>query len=236
MLCIPQGTVFPIIDAGHRDFFVKSSFGLGLLQTYDASKRASLVDSVSVAFRSWFNGTHGNDNESIMQGSGCGNYLSKRGNFGSLSSQIARVFTATETDTTRARFVNRDDSTFSLTGDFVCEKCKANWVIAESIPCFFPCKVRLNREKRKRFLPSRIKLDPFHWQDRYARVISKTHVLFGLFMACLRDALFFLDVDDVASRREKMGTVWYGQSRCGTDSEVFFHQTKQMPSLDSTSA
>ena len=136
MLCIPQGTVFPIIDAGHRDFFVKSSFGLGLLQTYDASKRASL-DSVSVAFRSWFNGTHANDDESIMQGSGCGNYLSKRGNFGSLSSQIARVFTATETDTTRARFVNRDDSTFSLTGDFVCEKCKANWVIAESIPCFF---------------------------------------------------------------------------------------------------
>ena len=69
---------------------------------------------------------------------------------------------------------------------------------------FFPCKVRLNREKQKRFLPSRIKLDPFHWQDRYARVISKTHVLFGLFMACLRDALFFLDVNDVASRREKM--------------------------------
>ena len=63
---------------------------------------------------------------------------------------------------------------------------------------------RLNREKERPFVMSRIKLDPFHFMDRYASVISKHHVLFGLFMACLRDAIFYLDFDDVAMRRAQM--------------------------------
>ena len=63
---------------------------------------------------------------------------------------------------------------------------------------------RLNSEKGRRTMPTRIKLDPFHWMDRYARVISKNHVLFPIFMACLRDALFFLEPGDVQAFREEM--------------------------------
>ena len=60
---------------------------------------------------------------------------------------------------------------------------------------------RLNREKHAPRRISRIKLDPFHWMDRYARVLLKSHVLFPLFMACLRDALFFLDPSDVVEQQ-----------------------------------
>jgi len=98
--------------------------------------RAS-IDSVSALFRTWFNGSHVKDKESIMEGDGCGNFVSDRGDFGYLSSQISRVLTTMETSTTYARFVNSDDSRFSLSGNFVCEECKVNWVISESMQCFF---------------------------------------------------------------------------------------------------
>ena len=63
---------------------------------------------------------------------------------------------------------------------------------------------RLNKEKMRRFFLAFIKLDPFHWMDRYSRVLPKNHVLFPIFMSCLRDALFHLDQGDVALQREKM--------------------------------
>jgi len=63
---------------------------------------------------------------------------------------------------------------------------------------------RLNTEKSRRIMISRIKLDPFHWMDRYARVLPITHVLFPAFMACLRDALFYLDQGDVTASRLEM--------------------------------
>lgn len=63
---------------------------------------------------------------------------------------------------------------------------------------------RLNSEKSRRMMISRIKLDPFHWMDRYARVLPTSHVLFPVFMACLRDALFHLDQGDVAAHRLEM--------------------------------
>ena len=63
---------------------------------------------------------------------------------------------------------------------------------------------RLNMEKKRPHVFSRIKLDPFHWMDRYLRVLSKSHVLYGLFVSCLRDALFFLDQGDMELLRKKM--------------------------------
>ena len=38
--------------------------------------------------------------------------------------------------------------------------------------------------------------------DRYARALSKSHVLFGLFMSCLRDALLFLHPEDVKAFKQ----------------------------------
>lgn len=135
-VCVLQATVFAIIEAGHRGVFSNSSFGLGFLQTYDTAQYAS-IDLVSSIFRIWFNGTRADDDESIMQGSGSGNYEARSGSFSSLASQIDRVFNATETSTVYARFVNRIDSTFSLTGKYVCDLCTVDCVISESMQCFF---------------------------------------------------------------------------------------------------
>jgi hypothetical protein len=63
---------------------------------------------------------------------------------------------------------------------------------------------RLNSEKSRQVVVTRVKLDPFHWMDRYARVLPKNHLLFPMFMSCLRDALFFLDPGDVAACRLEM--------------------------------
>jgi hypothetical protein len=70
-----QATVFSIIEAGYREVFSKSAFGLALLLTYDTAMRASL-DNVSAVFRTWFNGARANDGDSIMQGCGSGNFSS----------------------------------------------------------------------------------------------------------------------------------------------------------------
>ena len=45
-------------------------------------------------------------------------------------------------------------------------------------------------ERKKRFLCTRTKLDPFHWMQRYGRAMKKSHLLFGIFFGCLRDALY----------------------------------------------
>ena len=137
-VCVLQATVFPIIEAGHREVFTKSSFGLGLLHTHDIAQHASL-ELVSPIFRTWFNGNRADDNESIMQGSGSGNYRCNSGTFSSLPSQIHHVFNTTETSTAYARFVNRTDSTFSLSGNYVCELCTVDCVVSESVQCFLPC-------------------------------------------------------------------------------------------------
>ena len=59
-------------------------------------------------------------------------------------------------------------------------------------------------ERRKGFLCTRTKLDPFHWMQRYGRAMKKSHLLFGIFFGCLRDALFVLNEDDVKARRAMM--------------------------------
>jgi hypothetical protein len=63
---------------------------------------------------------------------------------------------------------------------------------------------RFNREKRRGLLLQRVKLDPFHWQDRYSKVMAKSHVLFGLFQACPRDAVCFRDQGDVEVIKERL--------------------------------
>ena len=59
-------------------------------------------------------------------------------------------------------------------------------------------------ERKKGFLCTRTKLDPFHWMQRYGRAMKKSHLLFGIFFGCLRDALFVLNEDDVRARRDMM--------------------------------
>ena len=57
---------------------------------------------------------------------------------------------------------------------------------------------KLQTAKDGGFLVSRVKNDPFHWMQRYGNNgLSKTHLLFPLFMACMRDAIFHLHQPDV---------------------------------------
>ena len=63
---------------------------------------------------------------------------------------------------------------------------------------------RLNEERKKGFLCSRVKVDSFHWMQRYGRSMKKRHPLFGIFHGCLRDAVFLLNADDVKARRAMM--------------------------------
>ena len=63
---------------------------------------------------------------------------------------------------------------------------------------------RLNEERQKGFLCSRVKVDSFHWMKRYGRSMKKRHPLFGIFHGCLRDAVFLLNPDDVKARRAMM--------------------------------
>jgi hypothetical protein len=60
--------------------------------------------------------------------------------------------------------------------------------------------LRLRRERAKKCI-SRIKLDAFHWFQRISNTTSKQHILFHLFMACLRDAVFYLDPREVEQYR-----------------------------------
>ena len=60
--------------------------------------------------------------------------------------------------------------------------------------------VRLRAERAKKRI-SRIKLDAFHWFQRVSNATSKQHVLFELFMACLRDAVFYLDPREIERYR-----------------------------------
>ena len=56
---------------------------------------------------------------------------------------------------------------------------------------------KLETEKRKGFLVTRVKVDPFHWLKRYSdKALSKSHILFSLFMGCMRDAVFHLHQPD----------------------------------------
>ena len=63
---------------------------------------------------------------------------------------------------------------------------------------------RLNKERAVNLRLSRLKLDPWHWMDRYSRTLSKPHALYPLFMSCLRDALFYLNKGDVEMRRMEL--------------------------------
>ena len=63
---------------------------------------------------------------------------------------------------------------------------------------------RLNEERKKGFLCSRVKVDSFHWMQRYGRSMKKRHSLFGIFHDCLQDAVFLLNSDDVKARRAMM--------------------------------
>ena len=57
---------------------------------------------------------------------------------------------------------------------------------------------KLQTAKNHGFLVSRVKNDPFHWMQRYGNNgLSKSHLLFPLFMACMRDAIFHLHQPDV---------------------------------------
>ena len=60
---------------------------------------------------------------------------------------------------------------------------------------------RLNKERKRGFLCTRVKVDCFHWMQRYGRSMKKRHALFGIFHGCLRDAIFLLNPDDVATRK-----------------------------------
>jgi hypothetical protein len=56
---------------------------------------------------------------------------------------------------------------------------------------------KLETEKRKGFLVTRVKVDPFHWLKRYSeKALWKSHILFSLFMGCMRDAVFHLHQPD----------------------------------------
>ena len=52
------------------------------------------------------------------------------------------------------------------------------------------------------YLVARVKLDAFHWLDRYSRKMPKQHMLFGLFHSCMRDALFHLHQPDVEDYKQ----------------------------------
>ena len=61
--------------------------------------------------------------------------------------------------------------------------------------------LRLRAERAKKRV-SRVKLDAFHWFQRISNTTPKQHILLNLFMACLRDAVFYLDPREVDRYRD----------------------------------
>ena len=81
---------------------------------------------------------------------------------------------------------------------------------------------RFNRVKRRGLLLQRVKLHPFHWQDRYWQ-----KAMSGLFQACPRDAVCFLDQGDVEVLKERL--IARGMENLWTPMRAFRSRTKSVP-------